>query len=272
MKQKFYPGAPATSDKEMVNQLFADYCNCYSYAVQDYFAGLLTGLSASQRDEQDGAYLPRPGQTRGKSYSDLKGQNVRGMQRAVCEDGLLFAGKTYPKKVPDNQYVICCFLTPNEYHFIRQNQDGSWTSKNGRGDVTGTDYMGEPLTDPENFYHKDPACSFVGYFFVPKGGIRVGVRAYEEKLLKAYEKRLPKEPSKKKLYHLLGRSVQMTRESEDLKNQTYWMWKTKPYELQRMWQNYLRDLSMLALFLGKIGFSRRSLLKIARTRGKENLP
>ena len=110
MKSHFYPGAPASTDKSMVDQLFRDYCNCYSYAVQDYFAGHLAGLSSSERILEDGGYLPRPGQSRGKSYADLKGKNTQGMRRAICEDGLLFAGKKYPKHVPDDKYVICCFL------------------------------------------------------------------------------------------------------------------------------------------------------------------
>lgn len=269
MKHKIYPGAPMGPDDKMVNQLFVHYCNCYSYAVQDYFAGHLTGLSGTDRLPKDGGYLPRPGQTRGKSYSDLKGTNIQGMRRAVCEDGLLFAGEKYPKHVPDDKYVICCFLEPNQYHFIRQNQDGSWSSKNGLEAVSLTDDFGEPLTDPENFYHKNPDYPFVGYFFVPKGGIRVGIRAYEEKKLAEFQQHPPKAPAQKTLRDLLQCSVQITHDSDELKKMAYKMWNTAPRELNNLWQKYIRDISVFALFQRRVGIERRSLLKIARTRGKE---
>lgn len=266
MKKRFYPGAPASSDQLIVNQLFRHYCNCYSYAVQDYFAGHLTGLSGIQRS----GYLPRPGQTRGKSYTDLKGKNIRGMRRAICEDGLLFAGEKYPQRVPDDKYVICCFLEPGQYHFIRQNQDGSWSSKNGPNEVTFLDSKQEPLTDPENFYHKDPTCSFVGYFFVPKGGIRVGVRAYEEKKLAELEKRSLKHPVQKKLRDFLRRSVQVTHESDEIKKKAFEMWTKNPKDLLHLWNGYIQDICALALFLKRGGFQRPSLLKLARTRGKKD--
>lgn len=269
MKNKFYPGAPASADKQMVGQLFRDYCNCYSYAVQDYFAGHLTGLSGSERIVDDGGYLPRPGQTRGNNYVDLLGKNVRGMQRAVCEDGLLFAGKTYPAKVPDDKYVICCFLEPRQYHFIRQNQDGSWSSKNGRGDVSFLDNFDEPLTDPENYYHHDPDYPFVGYFFVPKGGIRVGIRAYEEKLLEQFQKRPPKRADQIALRDLLQRSVAMTHESDDIKQKAFQMWEKAPRDLLNLWDGYIQDICAFAYFQKRINFHRKSLLKTKHTRCKE---
>jgi len=269
MKHKIYPGAPMSADKQMVDQLFRSYCNCYSYAVQDYFAGHLTGLSGTDRLLNDGGYLPRPGQSRGNSYSDLKGTNIRGMRRAVCEDGLLFAGEKYPKHVPDDKYVICCFLEPNQYHFIRQNRDGSWSSKNGLDAVSLTDDKGEPLTDPENFYHHDPKYPFVGYFLVPKGGIRVGIRAYEEKKLAEFQRRPPKAPAQKTLRDLLQCAVQMTHDSDELKEMSYQMWDKAPYELDKLWQKYIQDMCAFAVFQKRVGLQRRSLLKIARTRTKE---
>ncbi|MGN0919224.1 MAG: hypothetical protein ACI4OR_00460 [Alphaproteobacteria bacterium] len=268
MKPKVYPGAPASADKQVVDQLFRDYCNCYSYAVQDYFAGHLTGLSGTER-ASDGGYLPRPGQTRGNSYADLKGTNIRGMRRAVCEDGLLFAGATYPKRVPDDKYVICCFLEPKQYHFIRQNQDGSWSSKNGRAEVSFTDDFGEPLTDPENFYHHHPDYPFVGYFLVPKGGIRVGIRAYEEKMLKKFQERPPKQNNQKTLRDLLQRSVALTHASDELKEMALKISASAPRELARIWDMYIQDMSTFALFQKSVRFQRRSLLKITHTRGKE---
>ena len=83
------------NDIELVSNYFNDKCNCYSYAVQDYLAGHL-----SNQNDDDFNYLPRPGQSRGKTYLDLMGTNIEGMRRAVHEDGINFAGMTYPKKIP----------------------------------------------------------------------------------------------------------------------------------------------------------------------------
>ena len=52
----------------------------------------------SNQNDDDFSYLPRPGQSRGKTYLDLMGKNIEGMRRAVHEDGINFAGMTYPKK------------------------------------------------------------------------------------------------------------------------------------------------------------------------------
>ena len=80
--------AAPENDIELVTEYFNDKCNCYSYAVQDYMAGCL-----SDQNNDDFNYLPRPGQTKGNTYLDLIGDNVKGMRRAICEDGLLFAGE-----------------------------------------------------------------------------------------------------------------------------------------------------------------------------------
>ena len=85
--------AAPDDDIELVSNYFNDKCNCYSYAVQDYLAGHL-----SNQNDDDFSYLPRPGQSRGKTYLDLMGKNIEGMRRAVHEDGINFAGMTYPKK------------------------------------------------------------------------------------------------------------------------------------------------------------------------------
>ena len=132
-----------------------------------------------------------------------------------------------------------------------------------------TDAFGEALTNPENFYHKDPNYPFVGYFFVPKGGIHVGVRAYEKKLLKGLQKHHYKHPNQMKLQSALKRSVRITQESDNIKTLSYQMWEKNPRQLLKIWDEYVQNLCTLTLFLKRNAITRLSLLKPARTRVKE---
>lgn len=259
--------APKSMDIELVSNYFCEKCNCYAYAVQDYLAGYF-----ERRDPDDCYYLPRPGQTRGNHYMDLCGDNVDGMRRAVHEDGLMFAGKSYPKRIPKGHYVICCFLDAKEYHFIRQNRDGSWSSKNGYSLPTTKDAFGEPLTNPENFYHGDKSHYFVGYFFVPEGGIQVGVKGYENLLLKSLKEGV-KDPRQQKQINLLEsfcvlnalgkRTVQLMQEKFRERNAE------SAHEVSAIWESYVSHFDKFMRAFGPI-YNRRNLLKIAYTRPKNN--
>ena len=258
--------AAPENDIELVSNYFNDKCNCYSYAVQDYLAGHL-----SNQNDDDFSYLPRPGQSRGKTYLDLMGTNMEGMRRAVHEDGINFAGMTYPKTIPEGHYVICCFLEPTEYHFIRQNKDGSWTSKNGRGLPTNCDSRGEPITNPENFYHGDKNYTFAGYFFVPQGGVRVGVRAYEANRLKELEKhsKTPKEQQEKEVLKKTSdfsdyadTVVQKIKSISGKKGMNTFL------EIASVWEDYLSKFSKLSLWCKAQGYIRKEALKKVYTRPK----
>ena len=257
--------APQSDDIELVTNYFNDKCNCYSYAVQDYLAGHL-----SDQEDDDFSYLPRPGQSRGKSYMDLLGLNEEGIRRAIHEDGINFAGLKYPKVIPEGHYVICCFLEPKEYHFLRQNRDGSWSSKDGRGLPSKCDCKGDPMTDPENYYRGDKRFKFVGYFFVPEGGIRVGVRAYETNRLKKLQERTknPKERYEKAvLQELVNLSdygdcvVQEMRKLAQNKDSTF-------SEFSHVWESYLKRFSDVSKRCRCAGYVRKKALTAAYTRPK----
>lgn len=241
-------GAPESNDKDLVNAYFCGTCNCYAYAVQDYFAGSFGGM--------DAGYLPRPGQSQGRSYAGLLGNNVEQMKCALQEDGLVFAGMKRPEKVPDDKYLICCFLEPQEYHFIRQNQDGSWSSKNGLEDVSAKNDYGEEIVDPENYYHHDPKYPFCGYFLVPKGGIIVGLRAYEKKLLE--KGRLSQAQEK-----IIQACVDLTEKSKKIKNDIRLLFNSGNEQGANLKMELYRGmLDRLSLQCQRMNYSRRSCLKV----------
>ena len=258
--------APESDDISLVTDYFNHKCNCYSYAVQDYLAGQL-----SDQSNDDFSYLPRPGQTRGHSYLDLKGRNVEGMRRAVHEDGIDFAGQTYPKKIPAGYYVICCFLEPNEYHFIRQNRDGSWSSKNGLGIPSRCDNFGGPLKNPEDFYRGDKAYQFVGYFFVPEGGIRTGVRGYETRHLEELKKRakLPIEKQEKRiLSELVALSDEGDRIVKAMQRLSQKSGINAVLEAKGLYESYSYRLAQMSRLCRIAGYVRKNVLKNTYTRPK----
>ena len=258
--------APVSDDIEFVTNHFKERCNCYSYAVQDYLAGYI-----SEDDQADADYLPRPGQTRGKSYMDLKGTNVEGMRRAVHEDGINFAGMQYPKKIPAGHYVICCFLEPGEYHFIRQNRDGSWSSKDGRDPPTNKDKDGDPLINPENYYKGEKGYKFVGYFFVPEGGIRVGVRGRETRRLKELQEHT-KNPAEAIEKNMLETLVSLSNDGDQTVREMRNVYLNKGIlghsEITQLWDNYTMRFLRISKLLKNVGWRRRDSLKPAYTRPK----
>ena len=256
--------APASDDIRLVSNFFKETCNCYAYAVQDYLAGYL-----SEDNKADRNYLPRPGQIRGHTYMDLKDLNAEGMRRAIHEDGLNFAGMTYPKKIPAGHYVICCFLEPGEYHFIRQNRDGSWSSKDGRNLPTSCDCDNKPLTNPENYYRGKKGFQFIGYFYVPEGGIKIGVRACERKRLEALKKKAqtPDERREKKfLTELVALSEEGDRIVQNMQELSLLEGSEPNPDIGQMWADYRHRFKRISRLMA--GYTRRDILKQTYTHPK----
>lgn len=258
--------APESADIDLVTNHFCEKCNCYAYAVQDYLAGYL-----GEQDNDDFNYLPRPGQSRGVSYLDLMGTNEEGMRRAVHEDGLNFAGIKYPKVIPPGHYVICCFLEPGEYHFIRQNRDGSWSSKDGMGAPTTCDNQGNPLKNPEDYYGGDKDYRFVGYFFVPEGGIRVGVKAYETNRLKqlsAHTKNPQEKAEKERLTELVALTDEGDKTIAQMRKIARKNGANAYLELHQVWSAYDAQVGVVSKRCLWSGYTRRKALKNGYTRPK----
>ena len=262
-EQSKLSAAPASDDIGLVLDYFNDKCNCYSYAVQDYAAGYLT-----DHDDRDSQYLPRPGQTRGRTYKDLW-WTPEGMRRAIHEDGIDFAGMKYPQRIPEGHYVICCFLEPKEYHFIRQNRDGSWSSKDGRNDPTKNDVDGQPLTNPEDYYHGNKDYKFVGYFFVPEGGIRTGVRGYETRRLEELKKRT-KNPAEEREKKMLTALVELSDETDSVIKEMRQLSQKKGMNnalaIGDAWGNHRKRIEQVSYLCRIAGYTRRDVLKDAYIR------
>lgn len=73
---------------------------------------------------------------------------------------------------PHNYYKIGMMIDPNEdYHFIRQDNNGYWSHKPGGGNVTNKDYSGMRITNPEKANFDNTSANlyydtYCGYYCV----------------------------------------------------------------------------------------------------------
>lgn len=133
--------------------------NCYAYAV-DSPRGHPPGWKASP-GHKGGLGIA------GKEHFTADGQEL--LRRAQA-DGLLPAG-TQPARRP-GYYLVALFVIPgDDYHFIRQDRDGTWSGKAGEEEATNLDFADRIITDPRtaDFWE----YRFVTFLYVPKGGLDV---------------------------------------------------------------------------------------------------
>jgi len=63
---------------------------------------------------------------------------------------------------------------PADYHYMRQDSDGTWSHKPGEEEVTNLDYSGDVITDPRAA--DVGKYQFIAFGLVPAGGLDVGPR------------------------------------------------------------------------------------------------
>jgi hypothetical protein len=129
--------------------------NCYSYAI-------------SHPDNPPGWKLS-PGEKAGLGIAKEGKFDAKDLTRLVEADGLLSAGQNpVPKQ---GYYLVAMFVIPqDDFHFVRQDNDGTWSHKPGDEEVTNLDFDGKPITDPRHAALGQ--YQFVSYFYVPEGGLK----------------------------------------------------------------------------------------------------
>lgn len=156
----------------------AETNNCYAYSVND-------------RDPADAkkTYQAGPGErTRGRAAFAISGMiasNYKAYIRQTIEgnisDGMIFTGQEMKSR--KGYYRAALYMRPArhdtdnpleaiEYHYARQNRDGTWSHKYGPLNVTNIDYGGHLMRDAAKADMGD--YKFIGYFLVPQGGLDVG--------------------------------------------------------------------------------------------------
>ena len=140
--------------------------NCYSYAV-----------NAPKNPTFNYFETMQPGQSVGKSCTKDDIINVSPVLSLISEDaaklGFGFTRIDAEAVCNPGFYKVAFVLDPNEpgfdYHWYRQNSDGSWSHKPGTTPVKDTDNDGRLIMDPEECNRNGGYLNysvFVGYFAV----------------------------------------------------------------------------------------------------------
>lgn len=129
--------------------------NCYSYAI-------------NHPDNPPGWKLS-PGEKAGLGIAKDDKFRPKTLTHLVEADGLLPAGQDPVAK--KGYYLVAMFVIPgDDFHFVRQNNDGTWSHKPGDEEVTNLDFKDKRITDPKTANLGD--YKFVSYFYVPEGGLK----------------------------------------------------------------------------------------------------
>lgn len=109
--------------------------NCYDYAMNN------------TRKQSEKTH---PGHT--VLGNDLEGSNVRScaqMEMRLELDHPELEKVSYETECPKGKYKIGMMIDPDDdYHFIRQDKDGTWSHKPGSANVRNTDFNNKLLEDP----------------------------------------------------------------------------------------------------------------------------
>lgn len=159
-------------------QGFQDYANCYSYAMNDMDRYRQGGDVPGERGRFDFS---------SRSDSDYKTFQQE-LVKAIEADGAMIGGAN--AQPLEGYYRVAVYTRPPlpggpqgdvpamDYHFVRENADGTWSQKEGAhpqtgaGRVTNRDDTGAVITDPRAAALG--RYEFLTYAYVPQGGLDVG--------------------------------------------------------------------------------------------------
>lgn len=160
--------------------------NCYQYA--------LGGTAADGSNVIYNEAIPEPGGTRGRI---LKNVNLtKELMVTMTELDKVKVVSHDPDKLPPNKpgfYVTGIYVKnlrtkanpfgEQDYHYVRQDSDGGWSGKEGYSSRKLVERYAEPAEDGgyitlPKLYGTRKEYSFVGYGYVPRGGIDAGIEAY----------------------------------------------------------------------------------------------
>jgi hypothetical protein len=91
---------------------------------------------------------------------------------AAIKDGLEYVGMKIEKKLEKGHYVALLIWPDNDFHWVRLDEEGTWSHKPGEGNIINTDSNGFVLYDPSVQYFGN-WTEFCGYMRVVPGDIKI---------------------------------------------------------------------------------------------------
>lgn len=141
------------------------YNNCYTYAINQ---------SVNHYDKEPYDYYShcQPGNLGGRQTATRKkfGGDYSQFVECIKEDlqplGLELIPSTYDEYVDDPRaWKIAYCYCDSDYHFYRQNRNGTWSHKMGEGSVRTYDRDGNTIYNPETC-NRGKYDKFVGFFII----------------------------------------------------------------------------------------------------------
>lgn len=136
--------------------------NCYAYALNNQIYPDSGGFSFLQ-----------PGELAGLVLSDvpLTTDNVISyVQADAAAQGFMFAAIDKNDCCPTGSYKVALVIDDgSDYHWYRQNPDGTWSHKLGENPVANLDASGSVITNPEtadNNYSSHQYTDYVGFYCI----------------------------------------------------------------------------------------------------------
>lgn len=144
--------------------------NCYSYALNhpDYYWAV-PGMGFAKTNTKH--FLKSATKVFEAFSTDEEFRQA--MIEGSKQDGLL---PTSEPKAHKGYYLVALFIADRagdrDFHWYRQDDDGTWSHKDGRGAPVNKDAQGNAIRDPREIDHASYPV-FGGFFLVPRQGVEL---------------------------------------------------------------------------------------------------
>lgn len=159
-----------------------DSTNCFSYALNNQVKPNTNQLWAMQPTFSDGSVI---------TQSDITVANIESyIANVALAYNFAFERIAKYQACPSGSYKVALVIDPGtDYHWYRQNPDGTWSHKSGLTNVIDTDASGEKIYDPavaDRNYSGMQGCiyidlnysEFIGYYKVtPLGKMYINLKS-----------------------------------------------------------------------------------------------
>ena len=146
--------------------------NCYTYAINQ-MNNPYTNKPYKSYDYCQPGFLGGQGkQIDFNYYLNIKSLDKCSILKMVRKDlkqiGYTLRKTSYEKYIKDNDcWKVAFCLSSCDYHWYRQNDDGTWSQKRGPSTVTNKDSSGEIIHNPETC-DRGKYNIFVGFYLIKK--------------------------------------------------------------------------------------------------------
>lgn len=126
--------------------------NCYAYAM-NYRNPKLIGMCRQNNGSDCRKFFPQPGALNGDRYAlnTIDRRNCKVVEKLMMADVPDIEKSNYFDKCPAGKSKIAMVVhEKQDYHFYRQNPDGTWSHKDGSNKVKDFDALKRKIFNPES--------------------------------------------------------------------------------------------------------------------------